>query len=293
MMFKIISVLLFFFNLTCVPLAFAEKTAVTNESDQQISEFSLVGYGEKGKKAWDISGKSADITSGVVKLDGVEGNFYGKEEDVKLTAKKGDFDKNNGSVHLEDNVVITTSSGAELTTDSLDWDRKNQSVTTDDAVNIRNQNMLTTAKGAKAETNLKKVALDKEVKVELLPDNNDMAKDKEKISITCDGPLEIDYGNNLASFNNNVKVERPDSTIYSDRMDVYFKTGSKVEAGGPSGNSIEKIVARGNVKIVRGENVSYSDEAVYTALDQKIILSGRPRLVIYSEEDLKNASSGN
>jgi len=94
------------------------------ESDQQISDFSLAGYGEKGTKSWDLSGKSADIFDNTVKLKDVVGNLYGKEEDVNLTAARGDFDKQDGRVHLEQDVVITTSSGARLTTDSLDWDRK-------------------------------------------------------------------------------------------------------------------------------------------------------------------------
>jgi lipopolysaccharide assembly outer membrane protein LptD (OstA) len=59
------------------------------------------------------------------------------------------------------------------------------------------------------------------------------------------------------------------------------------------GAKIEKIVATGNVKIMQGENISYSDEAVYDAMAKKIILSGKPKLVIYSTEELKDASSGN
>ena len=53
-----------------------------------------------------------------------------------------------------------------------------------------------------------------------------------------------------------------------------------------SGSKIERILARGNVTITRGQNVSYSDQAVYSALDNKITLLGRPRLVIYSSEGL-------
>ncbi|HTZ11745.1 MAG TPA: LptA/OstA family protein, partial [Candidatus Margulisiibacteriota bacterium] len=147
------------------------------------------------------------------------------------------------------------------------------------------------------EPNLKIVALEKDGKVELRPSEGaqgEGAGHKEKIAITCDGPLEINYEKNIATFNNNVKVERPDSLIYSDKMEVYFKSSNaKLDNGTLMGSSVDKIVALGNVKIVKGENVSYSDEAVYTAADKKIILKGSPRLVIYSEEDLKNASFGN
>ena len=297
MIFKRFILVFVFINLTTsVFCAEAQKTEI--ESDQQISDFSLAGYGEKGKKSWDLSGKSADIFSEVVKLKEVVGNLYGKEEDIKLTARRGDFNKIDGRVHLEQDVVITTSSGTKLTTDSLDWDRKNQLVTTQDAVNIQRDNMVTVGRGAKGEPNLKKVALEKDVRLDINPvnPNQDQAAGvKEKIIITCDGPLEIDYQRNIASFNNNVKVERSDSVIYSDKMDVYFiasnkesqNTNETAKTPNLMGSKIDKIIARGNVKVVRGENISYSEEATYTASDRKIVLSGRPRLIIYSSEDLK------
>ena len=276
--------------------------AANQESDQQIDDFSLAGFGDKGKKSWDISGKSADIFTEVVKLKDVAGNMYSKEEDVNLTAKRGDFNKVDGKVHLEKDVVITTSKGAKLTTDSLDWDRKNQVVTTPDKVNIAKDNINIAGTGAHGEQNLKKVALNKDVRVDINPAKTKAKPEeilgKEKIIITCDGSLSIDYDKNIAVFDKNVKVERPDSIIYSDRMYLYFSAGKEsnkgnMSPGGMGNNKIDKIVAQGNVRIVRGENTSYSEEAIYTAIDKKIILNGNPRLVFYSTGDLKNASFGN
>ena len=283
----------------------AEEPGASAPSDEQINDFSLTGYGERGKKSWDLAGKTADIFDEVVKLKDVIGNMYGKEEDMRLTADQGDFNKVNGKIHLQDNVIITTTSGTKLTTDSLDYDRKNQTMNTEDIVNIFRDNMTTVARGAHGETNLKKVSLEKDVRLDILPkEENDSAGGvKEKIVITCDGPLEVDYEKNIAYFNNNVKVERSESTIYSDKMDVYFRMASKEEkdkqgaknpaegkkdntTAGLMGSSIEKIVARGNVKIVRGQNVSYSDEAIYNAADKKITLNGRPRLILYSTEGM-------
>jgi LPS export ABC transporter protein LptC len=269
------------------------------ESDQQISEFSLSGYGDKGKKAWDISGKTADIFNDTVKLQDVVGNLYEKEEDVKLTADKGDFNKKDGKVALEDNVVIVTSSGTQLTTDSLDWDRKAHLVSTPDNVNIKKDNLVAVASGASANTDLKKVALEKEVKVDILPPPNEAGEHNDngvKITITCDGPLEIDYASNIAVFNNNVRVEKEDLVILSDKMNVFLKTEKPVDEKNnqePMASRIEKIVALGNVQIIRGENISYSQEAVYTALDKRIVLNGAPRLVISSTEGLNDASFGN
>jgi len=279
--------------------SFAAKTAA-DDSDQQINDFSLSGYGERGKKAWDIAGKSADIFTDTIKLKDITGNLYGEKENVKLTAEKGDFNKAEGKIHLEEDVVITTSSGAKLTTDSLDWDRKNDVVATKDQVHITKDNTVTTAKGATGRPGLSKVDLEKEVKLEIQSEEKekrDKPADGEKIVITCDGPLAIDYEKNVATFNNNVKVEKQDLQIYSDKMEVYFnkneKNASSQEKDSPVLNSkIAKIVARGNVKITRGENISYSDEATYDATDKKIVLSGKPRLIVYSAEGM-NASFGN
>lgn len=291
----------------CISFCFAQ------ESDQQINDFSLAGYGEKGKKSWDLSGKSADIFEQVVKLKDVNGNLYGKEEDVNLTSKTGDFNKADGKIHLEKDVVITTSSGTRLTTDTLDWDRKQEKVTTPDKVNITRDNMNIQGRGAEGQMNFNKVALKKDVRVDINPDDKDKEKPsaiKDKIIITCDGPLNVDYEKNLATFHDNVKVERVDSTIYSDIMDIYFLTSKKDEPkqaeendaekkdSGLMGSKLDRIVARGNVKVVQGQNTSYSEEAIYTGADKKLTLTGSPRLVIFSTEGfnmggIKSASSGN
>ncbi len=269
--------------------------AENQESAQQIGDFSLSGSGEKGKKAWDLSGKSADIYNDVVKLKEVVGNHYGDKDNINLTADNGNFNKSSGVVHLEKNVVITTSSGAKLTTDSLDWDRKQQIVSTLDKVNLARSDMNLAGVGAKGQTALKQVVLEKDVRLDIQPANKQSNK-KEKIVITCDGPLDIDYEKNIAVFNNNVKVEKSDMTIYSDKMQVYFspkqEPGKKDQSPDLMSSSINKIVSQGNVRIIRGENVSYSQEAVYTALDKKISLTGRPQIVIYQTENM-NAAFGN
>lgn len=290
-----------------VSLLFVSTSATTvlakEDSDQTISDFNLAGFGEQGERSWELSGKSADIFTENVKLNDVVGKFYGEDEDVVLTADKGNFDKVKGNVHLEENVVIATSSGTELTTDSLDWDRTNQRVTTQELVNIKRDNMIARALGAAGEPSLKIVSLQREVELEVdtALDKIDSKKSSEqkKIVITCDGPLEIDYQKNIAMFYNNVKVDQTDIEIYSDRMDAYFSTGSQSQKIAKNqisqdlmGGQISKVVAKGNVKIVRGDNISYSNQAVYDARDRKIILTGRPQLIIYSSEGL-DASIGN
>ena len=72
--------------------------------------------------------------------------------------------------------------------------------------------------------------------------------------------------------------------MYADTMEAFFDFKNK---------KVIRIRSTGNVKIVKGENTSYSDEAVYSAVDKKMTLTGRPRLVIYSEDKLIDAPIGN
>ncbi len=277
--------ILFFFFILYIPVTPAEQ-----EAEQSISEFNITGFAEEGKKNWEISGKSADVFEQKVELKEVVGKLYGEQEDIMLTAQKGDFDKTKGNIHLEENVVITTTEGAKLTTQTLDWDRDQQRVSTKDVVNIQRDNMIAEALGAFGQPDLKKLNLEKDVLVQINTSQVESQEigEEDRVTITCDGPLEVDYEKNIAIFYNNVKVDQKDTQIYSDRMDVYFvMRDDSLDTQGTAqmaGNQIEKIVAQGNVKIRRGENVSYSNEAVYDARQKKIVLTGRPKLVIHSNE---------
>ena len=308
---KTVLALIFLFSLSFT-LDAAQKGAPTKNqtqsegSDQRIDDFSLSGGNQRGKKAWEVKGKSADIFTDVVKLTSVNANVYGEEEDVNLVGDKGSYDKASGKMHLEDNVVITTTGGGKMTTDYLDWDKESQRVSTEAMVNIERQNIKATAKGLEGEPNLKRISLKDDVKVEIreqveepamllteavheaasageskIPDP--LFSAKEPTIITCTGPLEIDYEKEIAIFHNNVMVDQKDhGVMHADRMDAYFDFKNK---------KILRIISKGNVKIVKDENTSYSDEALYSAQDGKLTLSGNPRLVINSKDKILNAPS--
>lgn len=92
--------------------------------------------------------------------------------------------------------------------------------------------------------------------------------------ITCDGEVQFDYENNKAYFDRNVKVVSDDGNIDADRITVNLD---------PETKKVKEIIAEGNVKISRGENITYSDKATYIEADKKVVLVGRPKLVIYQE----------
>lgn len=239
---------------------------VAMEGEQKIMSFSLVGYEQGGKKKWEVEGKSADVMADVVNLTEVEAKTYGEEANVTLVADRGTFNRTSSDVHLESNVVATSTEGTTLTTDVLNWKNDEERVYTDKFVKVTRENMETTSTGAEARPNLKEVEFKKDVKV---------VTGKPQTVITCDGPMEVNYGKNFAVFDNKVKVEDERGQLYCDKATAYYDSKMR---------QITKVVAQGNVKIVRGGSWTFSDEAVYLAKEEKVILTGSPKVVIYPEE---------
>ena len=137
--------------------------------------------------------------------------------------------------------------------------------------------------GAKAVPDMKRVWLNQDVKMKIYPDKNIDSKSdngtssmvKSPMIITCDGPLYVDYQNNISYFNKNVVVQDKDGKIFADKVIAYID---------PERKRIYKAKALGNVKIVHKQNVSYSNKAIYLVDEGKAILIGRPKVVIYSAD---------
>lgn len=97
---------------------------------------------------------------------------------------------------------------------------------------------------------------------------------KTKTIITCDGEVQFDYEKNRAFFTKNVKVVNEDGSIDADKITVFLDADTR---------RMHEIVAEGNVKITRGDNITYSDRASYNEASKKITLSGKPRLILTPE----------
>ncbi|MFH1622062.1 MAG: LPS export ABC transporter periplasmic protein LptC [Candidatus Omnitrophota bacterium] len=266
---KLVFLVLIFLGILCFDILLAQ-----DESDQKILGFSLSNFGEKNKKTWDIVGDTLEVYGSLVNLTNIKADLYGEQEDMVLTADSGTFDRSEGKLHLQDNVIIVTESGAKMMTDTLDWLQKTETVSTEDQVNIYRENMEAKGVGATGHPDLKQVSLNKEVQVDI---SSEQEGELKKTTITCDGPLDINYLKQEAVFNENVKAYDGDSELYADKMTGYFDKESK---------KIVKIVAEGNVKILRGQDTSYSDKAIYDTETQKISLIGRPKLIFYSKEGM-------
>lgn len=81
--------------------------------------------------------------------------------------------------------------------------------------------------------------------------------------------LSADSGANKAVFEGSVVAKTDEMTLYSDRMSVFYS-----EDG-----DIEKIDARGNIKLLKGQRVLTSRSAIYLASEGKITFTGEPMAV--------------
>jgi len=262
------------FSLSSVCIAEEKKEA----AQQEVKDFSFVQYKEGGSQKWKLNGKSAKVVNNQVNIEDLSAISFGQGTVLKLKSREGSFDKGENVVHLRDNVVMATTDGTKLTTDRLDWNRETKNVSTDSSVNIKRPDMNITARGAVCDIDGRTAELKQDINAKLVSDELDIPGSapgtKSQTAITCDGPLEINYKQNRAFFHGNVKVEDSKGTIIADRIDVYFN---------PETRRVRSVVAAGNVRIINGENVTYSEKAIYLVDQARVILPNRPKLVIQSD----------
>ncbi len=246
----------------------SEDSFLEDESTQKIMTFSISSTADKGKR-WSIEGKTADIINpDIIELTDVTGKSYVKDTAITVTAKHGRFDRKKNELRLRKNVVATTEDGLHLMTELLNWNANKEVLWTEDFVKVIKDEILTTGYGLTGQVNLEKIELKRKIEIKVEPST----------LITCDGPLEIDYRQNVAYLYTNVKIVDKEGELLADKVKVYFS---------PDENKITKAIASGNVRIKRDENETYSMKATYYVDEKKVILTGKPKLIVYSKKDEK------
>lgn len=86
-------------------------------------------------------------------------------------------------------------------------------------------------------------------------------------------------------FIGNVMATQDDTVIQAERLKIFYVATNNVHA---DANSIKKIIADGHVKIVTGIKTATGDQAVYTADDHVLILTGNSKA--WSGENIVSGS---
>ena len=85
--------------------------------------------------------------------------------------------------------------------------------------------------------------------------------------ITCAGPLNVDYNNNIAILNKDVLVEDKYGNIRADKIKLIFNKDKK---------KIERIEASGSVTINQEDKIATCGEAVFIMESRIVLLTGDP-----------------
>lgn len=246
--------------------------AKSEDSKHKVHVFSFAKYRPSGEKEIEIEGDSANLMDEVVLLSNVIAKAYAEDVAITITSDKGNYNKKENHVFLEDNVVATTDNGTRMLTEELMIDPAQKTLNTEAAAQVKKDNIDIDGKGASADTNLKKVKFKKNVTV-VIQDTQDHSK--KPTVITCDGPLVINYEKNIAHFKENVIAKDERGTLRAEMMDVYYNRLSR---------RVSKIVALQNVVIENPDgNKTYSDSVIYLADEGRVILGGDTEALYFDD----------
>ncbi len=105
--------------------------------------------------------------------------------------------------------------------------------------------------------------------------------------------LEADKIKGIIIFSGQVKAVYGDSTLYSDQLWIYLETkpeqpkgavkppqekAEQSPLGDMGGEQIDRIVAKGNVRMVQEDRVATGDEAIYYKKRDEVVLTGNPQV---------------
>lgn len=247
-----------------------------SSTKQEIKDFYLSNFKKDGSSDWEVEGKTAIVDGDYIDVTTMDAHYYLENDTISVKSDKGKINKKNQNIELDGNVKIENKEGWNLITDHLNWQRRDNYIKTDSAVQTKKDSFIVKANGLYADSQLKKADFKKNVQVT----HTDKDK-KNATTINCSGPLEIDYNKGQATFHDNVVVNHQQGKLFSDLAILFFDLKDK---------KIVKIVSKGNVKIVRDDNVTFAETATYLAKEEKLILEGSPRLIYFPKENDKGSS---
>lgn len=135
---------------------------------KMIYESNVITEEKNGVKIMElISGKMlVDAITQNVEIEDVKCKFYQEDGNfIELTAKNGNYNKQNGIIHVEGDVKVTDSKGATLFSGKLDWNNETEILTATENVKISKEDMRAFGDYAEATNGLRHFKLKGNAKV--------------------------------------------------------------------------------------------------------------------------------
>ncbi len=103
------------------------------------------------------------------------------------------------------------------------------------------------------------------------------------IEITAD-KLVTDNQKRSARFSGNVTAVQGDTRLTADQLTIFYK--SNTAEGSAGTNDIERLEARGHVRIMFDNRLAVSNQAVYIIGERKLILEGPESKVVSGQDEI-------
>ncbi len=106
------------------------------------------------------------------------------------------------------------------------------------------------------------------------------------IQITADR-LVADTQSDTAQFSGNVTAVQGETEIKADQLTVYYQSKNQSETPPEKGTTeIQRITARGHVRITFDNRLAVSEQAVYITSERKLILEGPGSKIISGRDEI-------
>jgi len=151
--------------------------------DQEFSDFSTV-ESDSGLVKWKLRAPVARVYNSkkLLVTDDPVIDFYDEDGKIAstLTAKKGEFNQQTHDLTALGNVVVTTSEGYKLETESLVWLQELGEIHSEDFVKVTKGSDILTGYGLKTDPSLKNVEILRDVKAYLKDEEGNIREEIEK-----------------------------------------------------------------------------------------------------------------
>ncbi len=255
------------------------------EITQEIYGLYLPSYDEDGKAVSVIRGaytiflnnKTYKITRPEIEFAGDSSNEGNPSQtkDVIITSDTGEVDNATKRGVLYGNVITRLGDDLEIHTEDFTYSPEDKIVNTDGPATILGKQMKITGDGFEIILPEAKAVIKNDPDMEVTSNEDELflfsdpAKAvnrnvAELIFIRASGELVFEHKKKLATFHDNVRISRGESTVFADKLTIPFD--SKLE-------NLEQIIASGNVlasdgeKNAKGETLTWDSEKEYAILE--------------------------
>lgn len=270
----------------------------TDTITQTVQGLLMPSYDEKGKEVFIMRGENTFLfNDNIYKIIAPEievldsANTESGTQSVLITSDSGEMNKTSNEGYLSDNVVVRLDEETRLTTNYLKYLPERKFVDTDDFVTINGKGIKITGQGCEIDLVNKKMWIKKDAEMEMDGIKNDLfflsnstpkseqttmedaiaekngTKEAavEKTFIRSSGQLLFDRYReaNVMTFNDHVEVEKGSSTVFSDKLTVFFD---------PETKRTKQAIASGNVLASQGTKIAKGNFLTWDVNTQSAIL---------------------